>query len=104
MMRQHLTGAKRALWLTPLLFAAPKAGADPGVRPALRPEPAAHAAGSLAPAPIFPPAIVTGQPTTLKVPGDKPLYVIHAPAEITRAIVYLHGWCGRVEAPESFKQ
>lgn len=51
-----------------------------------------------------PEPIAPGVPITVPVPNDKPLYVIQAPPEITRALIYLHGWCGRPEAPEAFKQ
>jgi pimeloyl-ACP methyl ester carboxylesterase len=47
---------------------------------------------------------VPGVPTTVPVPGDKPLYVIHAPAENRRVLIYLHGWCGKIESVESWKE
>src|SRR5262245_4119443 len=86
------------------------AGADPGVQPALRNQPAPSPAPAPPPAPApgleQPPApsFVPGVPITIPVPGDRPLYVIHAPAEVTRTLIYLHGWCGRAEAPEAWKQ
>jgi pimeloyl-ACP methyl ester carboxylesterase len=109
----------RKRWLAPLLLLTSTAVADPGLQPALRsqspstrtpgtklPEEQAAASGvpSAGDAPAPPPAFVTGTPSTVRVPGDKPLWVLHAPPEIQRAIIYLHGWCGRPEAPEAFKQ
>ncbi len=92
----------RVLRVLPLLLATQVAGADPGVQPALRNQPAP------APAPAVQqpeaPRFVPGVPITIPVPGDRPLFVIHAPAEVTRTLIYLHGWCGRAEAPEVWKQ
>lgn len=38
--------------------------------------------------------IHVGVPTEVLVPGERPLRVTHAPAEVDHAIVYLHGMCG----------
>jgi pimeloyl-ACP methyl ester carboxylesterase len=92
---------RRLLWLIPLLLLTRAAGADPGVRPALKPQPAAPATAAEEPQT---PAFVPFVPVTLQVPGDSPLYVIHAPQEVKRTLVYLHGWCGRPEAPEVWKK
>ncbi|HVJ18616.1 MAG TPA: hypothetical protein VM686_24515 [Polyangiaceae bacterium] len=80
------------------LLSTQMAGADPGVQPALRtkPTPALEAGES--------PAFVPGVPVTIPVPGDRPLYVVHAPAELKRTLIYMHGWCGRAEAPDVWKQ
>ena len=56
------------------------------------------------PPPSLPASFVSGVPTTVPVPGDKPVYVIHAPAENRRVLVYLHGWCGKIESVETWKE
>src|SRR5262245_26080210 len=88
--------------LTLSLLATRIAGADPGVQPALRSQPTPSPAPRLdqPEAPRF----VPGVPVAIDVPGDRPLYVVHAPAEVTRTLIYLHGWCGRAEAPEVWRQ
>ncbi len=53
--------------------------------------------------PTLPIDVVPGVPTKVPVPGDRAAFAIHAPAETTRAIVYLHGMCGNVRAVESWK-
>jgi pimeloyl-ACP methyl ester carboxylesterase len=85
----------RATRLLPLLLWAEMAWAQPAAEKAPAAEPKAQR-----PEVSFTP----GVPVSVPVPGDKPLYVIHAAPEVTRPIVYLHGWCGRPEAPEAFKQ
>jgi len=71
----------RALRVLPFLLLTRIAGAEPEAQPAFEP----------------------GVPVTVPVPHDRPLYVVHAPAEVKRALIYLHGWCGRPEAPEAWK-
>lgn len=71
------------------------------------PAPESPAPESPAPAPPeaqLPPGVEPGVSTLVPVPGDKPVLVIHAPAENRRAIVYLHGLCGNVRAVEAFRQ
>jgi predicted esterase len=40
----------------------------------------------------------------MDVPGDKPLYVIHAPRENRRVFIYLHGMCGDIYAVNSWRE
>lgn len=53
--------------------------------------------------PALPDGVVPGKSVTISVAGDRGAFAIHAPAENTRAIVYLHGMCGNVRAVESWK-
>lgn len=88
----------RVLRAFPLLLSAHAAGADPGVQPALRSQPAPSVETRAEP------SFAPGVPVSVPVPGDRPLWVIHAPPEVRRTLIYLHGWCGRPEAPEAWKQ
>lgn len=72
------------------------AGAPIAPAGAARPEPKAKDA-STATVPEPEPQLVS-----LDVEGDRPVYVAHANASITRAIVYLHGVCGDVFAVRSW--
>lgn len=54
-------------------------------------------------APVLPDGVEPGKSVLLPVEGDKPVLVIHAPADNRRAIVYLHGMCGNVRAVETWK-
>lgn len=56
------------------------------------------------PPPKLPNSIVPGEPTFVEVQGDKPLYVIHAPADNRRVLIYLHGLCGKVDAANSWRE
>lgn len=78
-----------------------RAHAEPGVKAVAEPTPAPVEA---TPAPELPAGIVPGEGVMLRVPHDKPAFVIHAPAGNSRAIVYLHGLCGNVRAVEAWKQ
>lgn len=66
-----------------------------------RPSAASAAAETASALPV---GLTPGVVSSLKVPGDKSVLVIHAPADNTRAIVYLHGYCGNIFAIEDFKQ
>ena len=52
--------------------------------------------------PELPPGLIPRVRTRVEVPGDRPLYVYHAPATEQRVIVYLHGVCGNVHAVDSW--
>ena len=53
------------------------------------------------PAPL-PEGITPGEETRLAVPRDRAAIVVHAPAGVRGAIVYLHGVCGDAYAPRSW--
>ncbi len=55
------------------------------------------------PEPKLPRGIKLGVNTVLPVPGDKALFVVHAPADNRQAIIYLHGMCGNVHAVDVWK-
>lgn len=48
------------------------------------------------------PPLPVGQVETIAVPGDRPVLVAHADAGNRRAIVYLHGVCGNIDAMRSW--
>lgn len=88
----------RVLRVLPLLLATEIAGAEPAVQPALRSQPLAAESATEAGDDLS-----TGQAVLVKVPGDKPVRVLHAPRSQPRALIYLHGWCGRPESAEDWK-
>lgn len=60
----------------------------------------AEEAESVAPLQPFPPGIRLHTPEDISVPGDRPLRVAHAPAEVDHAVIYLHGMCGDPEGAD----
>jgi pimeloyl-ACP methyl ester carboxylesterase len=54
--------------------------------------------------PALPAVIEVGKTMLVPVPGDRAAHVINAPANNRRAIVYLHGRCGNVNAVDTFKE
>lgn len=89
---------------------APESGSGTPVRAnedaealALPPPPGPSTSEASAVTPELPPGVEVGVPALVPVPEDKPVLVLHAPAHIRRAIVYLHGKCGDVHAVESWK-
>jgi pimeloyl-ACP methyl ester carboxylesterase len=54
--------------------------------------------------PALPADVVPGISVSLAVPSDRSLFVVHAPAENRRAIIYLHGMCGNVHAVDVWKE
>jgi pimeloyl-ACP methyl ester carboxylesterase len=60
--------------------------------------------GAEAPAPTLPPGLKPGTLVTVPVPGDRPATVVHGAATTRRALVYLHGVCGNIEAIGSWAE
>lgn len=96
-----------SLLLATGLGCAHTAGADGGYRPpgtpakSVRVDPAPDAAPA---PPSLPEGVVPGQETRLRVPGDRHVIVVHAPAGNRQAIVYLHGVCGDIYAPRGWAE
>lgn len=57
-----------------------------------------------APAASLPPGILPGQVVKLRVPQDRTLLVVHAPANVRLAALYLHGVCGDIDAIRSWAE
>jgi len=55
-----------------------------------------------APEPELPAGLEVGQLVALAMPGEPEIVVAHASAEAHGAILYLHGACGDVRAPEAW--
>jgi len=75
---------------TPVQLVPPVTPAGPAVQ-------AHEPAASLLPA--LPPGVEPGVFGAVEVAGDASLEVMHAPAAVHRAVVYLHGACGDPRAP-----
>lgn len=54
--------------------------------------------------PALPAFVDVGKAMLLPVHGDRAVHVINAPANNRRAIVYLHGRCGNINAVDTFKE
>ncbi|MBX3181571.1 MAG: hypothetical protein KIT72_13130 [Polyangiaceae bacterium] len=76
---------------------------SPTAAPGAHPEPAEEAPPA-SPPPTLPAGITVGSVVRLPVPGDAPVLVVHAPAPVRRAAVYLHGVCGDIEAIGAFAE
>jgi predicted esterase len=102
-LRLALSAAVLSICFGPLATRSP-ARAEPAAKaptPAVAPAQVVQAALSR---PELPEGVQLGVSTLVPVPGDKPVLVIHAPADNQRAIIYLHGMCGNVRAVESFRE
>lgn len=94
---------ERGAPLTPPAAASPPAPSSGPAAPDPVPPLVAPPAPS-APVPQLPAGVVVGEHAFLPVPGDQGVHVYHAPAEVRRALVYLHGVCGDVHAIRSWVQ
>jgi predicted esterase len=51
---------------------------------------------------VLPDGVRVGEHTRIPIPNDRAVHVYHAPAEQRRAVVYLHGVCGDINAVRSW--
>jgi predicted esterase len=101
-LRFALSAALLGLCAGPLVLRSPARAEPTAAAPA--PAQAVEVGAAEPPPPALPAGIEPGVSVLVPVPGDKPVLVIHAPADNRRAIIYLHGLCGNVRAVESWKQ
>ena len=93
---KHVSQATPGVSVAPSSSVAPSASVAP---PPSAPVPASPPSPRL---PALPAHIQPGEPVVMKVPGDSPIHVFHAPASSRRAMVYLHGVCGDILAIRSW--